>query len=259
VPQDGDNDVGTWTDGLPAFAKLGFNGIRAGASGGGYPMSGGNVNITNPLLMNLTGSLLTGGGTFINNPNVLQRNDFMQMNASQRSTLERAARQRMMDNKDCQCKVPSAQCSRSISCMADEPLVGGMNSLTGLVGNETAAPGLTLRWQLYLQNQDLKPADLVPGATEWDSVIPAGRPSDPTSLEGRRLYYWTTRFIAYDAAMTYATGTNMSRKAFYEDIGVYANLNNWGGRYFFPGPFDNTTKIYFDWMEYGRVQGASLM
>ena len=135
-------------------------------------MSGGNVNITNPLLMNLTGSLLTGGGTFINNPNVLQRNDFMQMNASQRSTLERAARQRMIDNKDCQCKVPSAQCSRSISCMADEPLVGGMNSLTGLVGNETAAPGLTLRWQLYLQNQDLKPADLVPGATEWDSVIP---------------------------------------------------------------------------------------
>ena len=43
----------------------------------------------------------------------------------------------------------------------------------------------------------------------------------------------------------YATSTNMSREAFGEEVLVYANLNNWGGRFITPGPFDNTSRIFF--------------
>ena len=37
----------------------------------------------------------------------------------------------------------------------------------------------------------------------------------------------------------------MSREAFGEEVLVYANLNNWGGRFITPGPFDNTSRIFF--------------
>ena len=37
----------------------------------------------------------------------------------------------------------------------------------------------------------------------------------------------------------------MSREAFGEEALVYANLNNWGGRFITPGPFDNTSRIFF--------------
>ena len=77
----------------------------------------------------------------------------------------------------------------------------------------------------------------------------------------------------------------MSREAFGEEVLVYANLNNWGGRFITPGPFDNTSRIFFvshasvaamlgatqwssslaqwscgqDWMEYGKLNGATLL
>ena len=124
---------------------------------------------------------------------------------------------------------------------------------------------------------------------------PAGRPKPGDPKSARVLYYWTTRFIAWDATdvygtahgpftlacckrlisrlhnpirslrfalaakafvpllcfrlratyRRYATSTNMSREAFGEEVLVYANLNNWGGRFITPGPFDNTSRIFF--------------
>ena len=57
----------------------------------------------------------------------------------------------------------------------------------------------------------------------------------------------------------YATSTNMSKDAFGEEVLVYANLNNWGGRFFVPGVSDSSSLVYFDWLEYGRLNGATLL
>ena len=51
----------------------------------------------------------------------------------------------------------------------------------------------------------------------------------------------------------------MSRDAFGKEVLIYANLNNWGGRFFAPGASDSTSTVYFDWFEYGRLNGATLL
>ena len=45
----------------------------------------------------------------------------------------------------------------------------------------------------------------------------------------------------------YAQATKMSREAFSPDIYTYANTNNFGSRFFYPGRFDNESLLAFDW------------
>lgn len=59
-------------------------------------------------------------------------------------------------------------------------------------------------------------------------------------------YYWTLRFMLYDAETDFAAGTRMSQEAFYPEIYTFANTNNFGGRFFYPGRFDNESLLAFE-------------
>ena len=43
------------------------------------------------------------------------------------------------------------------------------------------------------------------------------------------------------------------------DLFIYTNFNNWPGRFFMPGLGDNTSEVLFDWHEFGRLRGSSLV
>ena len=52
---------------------------------------------------------------------------------------------------------------------------------------------------------------------------------------------------AWLPTLEYAQATKMSREAFSPDIYTYANTNNFGSRFFYPGRFDNESLLAFDW------------
>jgi hypothetical protein len=102
-----------------------------------------------------------------------------------------------------------------LGAMADEPLAGKMWPLPP-VGNATwwppghkAASALTTRlWRQFLSDQpELTPGHF--GERAWADVLPAGQPPGgaPPSRAARRRLYWTTRFVAHDAATAFAAAT----------------------------------------------------
>ena len=103
------------------------------------------------------------------------------------------------------------------------------------------------------------------------SVVCVRAGDDPSRVERAR-YYWTLRFMgeivrlsrsrlprfpsrqlesiaiaAWLPTLEYAQATKMSREAFSPDIYTYANTNNFGSRFFYPGRFDNESLLAFDW------------
>ena len=156
----------------------------------------------------------------------------------------------------------------SIGAMADEQPAGAIWPLPPVAHSKLA----TTRWITYLQKQGFTPADF--GNRSWSDVMPLGR--QPVSGDDeifRRLFYWTARFIAWDATDTYAAATKLSQQAFSKDVLVYMNCNNFGGRFFYPNspvpgnnpppgqlcPGESCGVIAFDWLEFGRLRGASIL
>lgn len=150
----------------------------------------------------------------------------------------------------------------TLAPLADEPYLGaGLNAGLGPlppVGN-SSFPHVTSKWELFLSSQHgLSPADF--GAHDWSAVMPSGMPTsaDPARTERAR-YYWTLRFMLHDAELDYNAGTEMTQETFYPEIYTYANTNNFGGRFFYPGQFDNQSLLAFDFVEMGRQNSTSLL
>ena len=112
------------------------------------------------------------------------------------------------------------------------------------------------------------------GCSRSLSGVVCVRAGDDPSRAERALYYWTLRFMgeivmlfrsrlprfpvsltsrasitiaAWLPTLEYAQATKMSREAFSPDIYTYANTNNFGSRFFYPGRFDNESLLAFDW------------
>ena len=118
-----------------------------------------------------------------------------------------------------------------------------------------ASPDGMKRFHRFLQSQGLAPRDL--GAADWPGVRPVGK-DVATSLPGKRLFYWSARFAAADSCRHLGLVTRQMEKAFYPGIGVFANWNNFKGRFYVPRGGAAAT-MHHDWIEFGRLRGANVL
>lgn len=120
------------------------------------------------------------------------------------------------------------------------------------------------RFRDYVKAQGLAPADV--GCAAWEDVNPIGR-SAATDLPRRRLFYWSTRFVAWDSARHFARCTKAMEEAFYPGMPMFSNWNFFSGRYYFPGPFGHnpdkdgpdSAMGSHDWFEFGRLRGTTML
>jgi hypothetical protein len=295
----GDDDQGLWTDALEAMNRLGMASVDTGdyqppdsvnSFWGGFPPNGALNNFTRPFFKNLTGLQHVSGGSCLQSqpndpsPDVFRNswapNSVFALNASERATLISTMCSCFTDphcadgqsSKHDQFNLLRDGYSKadiSIGAMVDEPLAGSIGGGAGLPPVSHNAI-VSQRWMAYLQSQGLNlAADF--GKSLWSQVLPAGRPLNPgdgnaSNLISRKQFYWTARFVAWDATATYAAATNISREAFSPEVLVYANLDNSGGRFFCPNTplpgnwyVSSDSAVSFDWQEFGRMSGASLL
>ncbi|NQU12177.1 hypothetical protein HQ590_15390, partial [bacterium] len=125
-----------------------------------------------------------------------------------------------------------------------------------------SGPDLPGVFRAYLQNKGFLPGDF--GAADWSGVDFIGRGS-ATTLPTKRLHYWTQRFFAENSADVYSRYAQAMERAFYPGLLMTVNWNNFGGRYYTPGPFgynpdatspDAATGGH-DWIDFGRHRGIT--
>ncbi|MGD0090470.1 MAG: beta-galactosidase trimerization domain-containing protein [Planctomycetota bacterium] len=125
-------------------------------------------------------------------------------------------------------------------------------------------PAALKRFQQFLQDQGLKPADV--GCAAWEEAKPIGV-SGAATLPGKRLFYWSVRFLAWDSARYSGEATQALERAFYPGLPICVNWNNFQGRFYVPGPlFHNKDKtspdaamMHQDWLEFGRLRGCTTL
>lgn len=111
------------------------------------------------------------------------------------------------------------------------------------------------RFRGYLRSQGLAPADL--GAAAWEKVTPLSK-NGAVNLAGKRLFYWSMRFATWDSCRHLGLVTKKMEKAFYPGVGVFANWNNFKGRFYVPAGGGGAT-MHHDWIEFGRLGGANIL
>jgi Beta-galactosidase trimerisation domain len=145
--------------------------------------------------------------------------------------------------------------------MSDEPGWYYPLALKPLLADNIA--GLNL-FRDYLKQQNLQPSDV--GARSWNEVFPTGR-SRAQDLPSRRLFYWTTRFFSWDANRHFANATRALERAFYPNMPINTNWNNFAGRFYIPGPAANNKERRNpdagmgsqDWFEFGKLRGGTML
>ena len=148
--------------------------------------------------------------------------------------------------------------------IADEPwwyFPGILN-----IANDPNHPERLQVFRDYLIAKGFTPAFF--GKADWDQVNPIGQ-SQATTLENRRLFYWTTRFMAENNAEAFAKCTTGLCSQLNTDLLTETNLNNWPSRYYIPSPNaaimnnpivgPDTAAGAPDWFELGRKNGVSAM
>lgn len=148
--------------------------------------------------------------------------------------------------------------------MADEPgwyFPACLNDL-----NDPAHPERVRVFRDYLRGKGFTPAFF--GAAGWEALAPIGQ-SKATTLEQRRLFYWTTRFYAESLSNSFAVSTAALRKALNPRLLTTSNLNNWPGRFYVPSPGEkylnnsdtgpDAAQGAPDWFDLGRKKGVSAM
>ena len=128
-------------------------------------------------------------------------------------------------------------------------------SMPGHLKAIKASPDGMKRFHNYLRTQGLTPKAL--GASDWNEVQPIAR-SAATDLPAKRLFYWTARFATWDSCRHLNLVTRKMEEAFYPGIGVFANWNNFKGRFYVPHGGDKAT-MHHDWIEFGRLRGANVL
>jgi hypothetical protein len=148
----------------------------------------------------------------------------------------------------------------ALFAMSDEPAWYFPESFRPLTRDAAALA----RFREYLKVKKLLPSDV--GKSGWDEVLPIGF-SQARDLPARRLFYWTTRFFAWDSSRHFARCTRALEKAFYPGLPVLTNWNFFSGRFYVPGPVANNPDKTSpdaamggqDWSEFGRLRGGTAL
>ena len=117
-------------------------------------------------------------------------------------------------------------------------------------------------FQAYLRKQGLTPQDL--GVADWSEVRLVGRQAS-RDLNGRRLFYWSNRFIPWASSRFFAEVTRAYEAELGAGFPVMVNFNNFLGRLYQPGPVGNNKEKdhpdaamgQHDWLEFGRLRGST--
>jgi hypothetical protein len=144
--------------------------------------------------------------------------------------------------------------------MADEPGWYYPSAFESLKKN----PEGLKRFRDFLIGQKLTLQDI--GATSWDQVFPIGQ-SQATTLEKRKLFYWTMRFFPWDSSRYFADANRAMEKAFYPGFKTFNNWNFFSGRSYVPGAVANNGEKSSpdaamggqDWFEYARLKGTNVL
>ena len=127
-------------------------------------------------------------------------------------------------------------------------------------------------WHTLLRDvAQLKPTDLLIGATSWDDIELSGRSVANGTIEDRRRFYWTTRMFSLESAQFFKNATHTFEEVLGEGgPAVFANWNNFAGRSYIPG--DNSGESHnanktdpdeataaHDWFDFARARGASTL
>ncbi|MHB0936227.1 MAG: beta-galactosidase trimerization domain-containing protein [Armatimonadota bacterium] len=235
----GDDDRLNWEEGITGVAQAGFNALAISPDGRLREML-----LQQGIHRYSAGTYAPPGGTF----------DYRQADpAGERAEwakkLAASYEQAGYDRKDL-----------ALYAMADEPGWFLPRTLEWLLASEAGMA----RFRAYLKAQGLAPADV--GAVEWTAVQPIGAGS-ATDLPTRRLYYWTMRFLSWDASRHMSEATRALEEAFYPGLPVFVNWNNFAGRSYEPGPLGNNrastspdaASAGFDWLEFGRLRGCTML
>ena len=124
------------------------------------------------------------------------------------------------------------------------------------VGNASFSE-VSARWVAYLQDQGLSPSEL--GSGSWAGVKPsmvgwnAG-----ASLEARRLYYHSLRFVSLDSSRYLAKATRALEGELVPEAIIYVNWNNMAAHWYFPEA-NGTGQLNHDWFEHARVRGGTML
>ena len=122
------------------------------------------------------------------------------------------------------------------------------------VGNP-AFPEVSARWVKYLADQGLTPSQL--GGTTWSDIKPtAAGYALGSSVEARRLYYHSIRFVAWDSSHYLAQATRALETLLAPEATVFVNWNNMASRMYFPTP-GGTGYVSHDWFEHARERGGT--
>jgi hypothetical protein len=114
----------------------------------------------------------------------------------------------------------------------------------------------------YLKAQGLTPQDL--GKATWDDVKLIGR-KQYTDLAGRRLFYWSNRFVPWASSRFFAEVAKAYEEVIRPGLPVLVNFNNFMGVAYQPGPVGNNgaktdpnaAMGQHDWLEFGRERGTT--
>jgi hypothetical protein len=126
--------------------------------------------------------------------------------------------------------------------------------------------GVTTEWVAYLRDTcGLTPAQL--GATSWTAVLPStvgGMPG--ASLEQRRLYYHSLRFVSWSSSRYIAQATKDLEAELEPGAAIYINWNNMGAHWYYPTttpaavpPNPASGQLNHDWFEFARERGATML
>ena len=147
--------------------------------------------------------------------------------------------------------------------LADEP---GWYFPT-VLNTQAWPPRVVNAWQTMLLNQSFTPADL--GERNWSSVLPIGRglATARNTTASRRLYYWSCRFFSLYSARHFASVTRAMETHFHAGMSMFANWNNFAGRFYVPGPLGNNPNKQspdsgyggHDWFDFGRARGTTCL
>ena len=100
------------------------------------------------------------------------------------------------------------------------------------VGN-ASFPAVSARWVKYLQDQGLTPQLL--GSKTWGDVMPstAGGVTG-SSIESRRLYYHSLRFVSWASSRYLANATRALESNLVTGAPIYVNWNNMAAHWYYP-------------------------
>lgn len=124
------------------------------------------------------------------------------------------------------------------------------------------SPAAIARFHQYLRDQKLSPQDV--GAQSWEEVKPLGA-SGATSLPGKRLFYWTMRFISWDSGRYFSEATKVLENVFTPNLPIATNWNNFQGRFYTPGPIfrsgnsPDAAMLVHDWFEFAKQRGGTML